>query len=134
MALLFEQYVDVDAWPLRKRRVYVLLFILFTFVIFRSDTLADAGYHLRQMFLGWGLTSALYIPFVSQLNPLFLVAVVVALLISGSVPKRVLRAVQVSSKGAFFDSLGYILTLGCVFLCLLSLSSGTYSPFIYFRF
>ena len=134
LALFFEEYVDVDGWSQRARRAYVLLFVLFTFVIFRSDTLGDAVYHLRQMLFGWGLTSALYIPFVSQLNPLFLVAVVVALLISGTLPERIVHAVQVSNKGAFVDSMSYLLTLGCVFLCLLALASGTYSPFIYFRF
>lgn len=72
---------------------------------------------------------------VEQLTPMFIFTFIVAII--GSTPlleKIQKRWNRESLIGIILQPASYVFTVILLFLCMLSLASGTYNPFIYFRF
>ncbi|MBO7673851.1 MAG: MBOAT family protein [Atopobiaceae bacterium] len=139
LALLIEEVVPLKRLPRALGHAYTLLFVMLAFVVFRADTLGQAMAFLQVMALGWNLDPASVIPFAEQLTPLFLATAVVGVLLAGSVPDRVSKALarvaQNRQNGAtLLLGCSYVASFALLAICFLSLASGTYSPFIYFRF
>lgn len=133
--LLLEEILPVKKLPRVLAHGYVLLVVCVGFVLFRADTIHQGFFMIGSMFAGWEFTPLQLAAFWEQMTPLFLVTLVLALW--GSTPWL--------SKGAGFflskegwkrpaDCFGYGSSLFLLLLCMLSLSGGTYNPFIYFRF
>ena len=122
-----EQVFPLKKLPAFFRHLYTMLVVCLGFVVFRGDTLSEGMKIIGSMF-GFGAgtdVSSLLV----QLTPLYLVTLVVAVI--GSFP--VAPWMKKRANGVMnFLSFGYSFVL--LILCLLSLSSGTYNPFIYFRF
>ena len=127
---LFEELVPVRKMPKLLGHIYTLLVVMLAFVIFRCDTLAQAGTFISAMFTGWGGAPASNVILMRELTPLFIATSAAACvaacpvgdLVKARLPKQVMRA------ASFAGSIALLV------LCVLSLSSGTYNPFIYFRF
>lgn len=125
--IMAEQVFPLKKLPALFRHLYTMLVVCLGFVVFRGDTLSEGMKIIGSMF-GFGAgtdVSSLLV----QLTPLYLVTLVVAVI--GSFP--VAPWMKKRANGVMnFLSFGYSFVL--LILCLLSLSSGTYNPFIYFRF
>ena len=125
--IMAEQVFPLKKLPAFFRHLYTMLVVCLGFVVFRGDTLSEGMKIIGSMF-GFGAgtdVSSLLV----QLTPLYLVTLVVAVI--GSFP--VAPWMKKRANGVMnFLSFGYSFVL--LILCLLSLSSGTYNPFIYFRF
>lgn len=134
--LLLEGVVPVRRLPKAIGHAYTLLFVTITFVIFRSDNLSQACAVISTMFVGWNLDTASMIPVVQQITPLYLATASVAVVIAGSVPDRVKKAILKGQASPYegLDVACYAMSFALLALCVISLSSGTYNPFIYFRF
>ena len=117
--LLFEQVCPVKKLPKVLAHIYALLVVCVGFVMFRADT------------FGQGMFMMVW----EQLTPIFLVTLVVA--VFGSAPlipkaaEACLAKENLRKPAVYFS---YIASFVLLILCMLSLSSGTYNPFIYFRF
>lgn len=133
--LLLELILPLKKLPKILRHVYTLLVVCIGFVIFRADTMTQALQVISQMFCGWDFSSVKMIFILEQLTPMFIFTFIVAIV--GSTPlveKIQKRWNRESLAGVIFQPASYIFTVILLFLCMLSLASGTYNPFIYFRF
>jgi len=139
--LLLEEYIPL----LRKlpgflRRIYTLLVVTVGFVIFRADTIAEAGIFLGKMFGGFDFSASAMSFAVQALTPYFLTMLLGAVLCCGVFEKfaRQVQSLEEKSQLTARENilqtatfLGAILLLGW---CMLRLAGGSYNPFIYFRF
>lgn len=134
--LLLEEVVPVRRLPRAIGHAYTLLFVMVAFVVFRCETLAQAGSVIASMFCRWRLDPSSLVPVVEQLTPLFLFTSVAAVCLAGSLPVRLRERIGrcAPSVATKVDAFSYAGALAMLALCVVSLSSGTYNPFIYFRF
>ncbi len=136
MLLLLEDVVPLRKLPRALGHVYTILFVMITFVIFRCDTLGEGANVIRTMFIGWSFSTASTVAFMEQLTPVFIVTSVLAIALAGSLPCKVREIVTKASTKS--DKRVAIVCYASSFVllvaCMLTLSSGTYNPFIYFRF
>ncbi|MCH3968105.1 MAG: hypothetical protein PHR15_07390 [Atopobiaceae bacterium] len=132
---LLEEVLPSRRLPRALGHVYVLLVVTLAFVVFRCDTLSQAGAVIVQMFTAWDLTSSSMVILMDKLTPLFICTFVVAMLactpLRGRISSWLSTRPRLAPRARFLSYVGALLLLG---LCLVSLSSGTYNPFIYFRF
>lgn len=101
-------------------------------VLFRSDSIAEAGAYLLRM-LGIGGCGALDATARLYLHDNLLLIVVACL---GSTPlvKRISDRLYAKLPGALTELLRCCFVLLLLALCTLFLVNSTYNPFIYFRF
>jgi len=120
--------------PVKKLRrfghVYVWLSFILLFVIFRADTLADAAVIYRGMFTSLSMTAAQQTLLAKCLNGSVIVTLIAAVLCA--LPWRE-KLGRLYSR-ACVNAAGYAVSLGLLWLSLMSLASQSYNPFIYFRF
>lgn len=138
--LLLEDFVP--AWkrlPKVLSHIYVLLVVCVGFVLFRADTLAQGIYFIRQMFAGFVMTNACSSLAVQQMTPWFLVMLIAG--IFGMAPlKRFfqyecgIRESGMVWKQSMMRGVGRVACIILLIWCMIHLSTGTYNPFIYFRF
>ena len=129
--LLMEDFVNIRKLPKILRHTYTLLVVCVGFVIFRADTMSQAGTMISKMFTGFDMTNAQLVQAIAMLNPLFITVLAAAAF--GSVPIwRKLFSKWGRSKWVEAASFGYSAVL--LILSVLYLSGGGYNPFIYFRF
>lgn len=133
--LLFEQVCPVKKLPKVLAHIYALLVVCVGFVMFRADTFGQGMFMIGTMFSGWEFSSVQMAIVWEQLTPIFLVTLVVAVI--GSAPllpkaaEACLARENLRKPAVYFS---YMASFVLLILCMLSLSSGTYNPFIYFRF
>lgn len=130
--LMLEEYVP---WIGRKgsklkavfQHIYALLVVCIGFVFFRADTMSQGLFWIKEMFTGftWNATAMSFA--VQQITPVFLVTLAGALIACCPVIKTV-------NNKKWYAPFAYVCSLLGLVVCMLSLASGTYNPFIYFRF
>lgn len=133
--LLFEQVCPVKKLPKVLAHIYALLVVCVGFVMFRADTFGQGMFMIGTMFSGWEFSPVQMAVVWEQLTPIFLVTLVVAVFGSAPLIPKAAEACLVREnlrKPATYFS--YMASFVLLILCMLSLSSGTYNPFIYFRF
>lgn len=109
------------------QHVYTLLVVLIGFVFFRADSMHQGAAWIKTMFTGFGSNTAAMSLALEQLTPLYLVTAAVG--IAACCPVKMLV-----KKGRAYEAATAAGSLALLLLCMLSLASGTYNPFIYFRF
>ena len=107
--------------------VYTVLAILFGFVIFRAETIQHAFCWIGRMFGTGGSSLMDRSMALTQLTPLYIVTLLIAIPCSTPAGKRL-------SKRFSGSVISDAACLICLVLCMLSLAGGSYNPFIYFRF
>lgn len=129
LALMIEDYIPIKKLPKAVGFIYTLLIVTILFVIFRADSINEAGFMISQMFTGFHFEEAPLSLALSMLTPInittFAVAIIAAFRFGQILFEKTIKK--------------YVFVL-CIFalilliLCLLTLSGGGYNPFIYFRF
>ena len=109
------------------QHIYTLLVVLIGFVFFRADSMHQGDAWIKTMFTGFGSNTAAMSLALEQLTPLYLVTVAVGIVACCPVKMLV-------KKGRAYEAVTAAGSLVLLLLCMLSLASGTYNPFIYFRF
>ena len=105
--------------------VYTMLVVVLGFVLFRAETLSQAGAMFAAMFTGIGLGWTGTATVCALLTPAFMLTFVLALVLCVPTAKRLLI------KNETVTLVG---SLALLALCMLNLSAGTFNPFIYFQF
>jgi alginate O-acetyltransferase complex protein AlgI len=133
-------------FPTVVRHAYVLLFLMISWLFFRADNLSDAMSYLAAM-MGEGRGDGLIHHAGLYLNREVLV--ILAIAVVGSAPvmpwlkrrylrntlSRRARSGRRLSPTALAVATGYSFMLAALLLLSVSyMASGTYNPFIYFRF
>ena len=118
----------VPVWRLKGRaigHVYTMLVVILGFTLFRAESLGQAGAMFAAMFTGVGLEWTGTMTVCSFLKPAFLLALILAVLLSFPTAKRLQpKNESITLAGA----------MALLVLCMLNLSAGTFNPFIYFQF
>ena len=109
------------------QHIYTLLVVLIGFVFFRADSMHQGAAWIKTMFTGFGSNTAAMSLALEQLTPLYLVTAAVGIVACCPVKMLV-------KKGRAYEAVTAAGSLVLLLLCMLSLASGTYNPFIYFRF
>lgn len=130
--LMLEEYIP---WIGKKgsavksffQHVYALLVVCIGFVFFRAETMAQGCFWVRKMFTGFGWNAGAMSFALQQMTPVFLVTLAGALIACCPVKKLI-------SEKKWYGPVAYVCSLAGLVICILSLASGTYNPFIYFRF
>lgn len=133
--LLLEEILPIKKLPKVFCHLYTLLVVCMGFVMFRADTITQGIQMIGKMFTGWDFSAGMINVAVSQMNPLFDLTVVLG--VFGSIPlldKFRMLSEKAGGKGRAATAASYAGSFILLLLCMLSLSSGTYNPFIYFRF
>ena len=111
------------------------LIVLLGFVLFRADTLGDAGRIFSQMFTGVDFTLQSDALLRTLLSPLNILTVVLGTAFSLPLLPKMNAHAQGAGKAAAALRAGSYLACGGLFLlCVMNLAGSAFNPFIYFRF
>lgn len=133
--LLIESYIPKIKIPKFLKHIYLLLVVIVGFVIFRADNITQGIFMIEKMFTGFDFSSLSMSVFVEQMTPLFITSLIVAIVASLPLKNFVNSIISKSEKTMIvYNSALYVISFGLLALCMLNLSSGSYNPFIYFRF
>ena len=124
--LIVEKYALtrlLDRLPRAVTHLYALFFIIIGWVLFRSDTLSYALSYLRVMFTPSLTVDPLLVEYLARFWPYLLCGVVLSAPLFPRLAKR-----------KAYPVLSYVLLAVLFLLCVMSLLSNSYNPFIYFRF
>ena len=110
-------------------RLYTILVILMGTVLFRAGTLSGAGRVFAAMFTGFGSDPAAVLALQQCVTGLSVFCLLAGLAGSAGVLGR-LRTVT----GRWGEGLSYVLCLGLLVLCIMSMAVNGFQPFIYLQF
>jgi len=139
--LLMEDAVPVKKMPAALRHVYTMLVVVVTFVIFRADTITDAGNMISKMFTGFNGSGISGILAAEVFSPFFIFILVIAVILCMPVYPKLFAKTDIGLAAGCGTAVSSRLTVAANILsvlllvyCILMLSGGGYNPFIYFRF
>jgi alginate O-acetyltransferase complex protein AlgI len=113
--------------------VYTMLAVLLGFVLFRADTVGQAGQLFRAMFTGFSGTAETAALFWNLWSPKLLVTLVLALVFA--LPVRQWASARCGQRcRAVVQAAVWPVALGLLVLDMLALASSAFNPFIYFQF
>lgn len=131
--LLLEEALPIRRLPKALGHIYAAAVVCVGFVIFRADTLRQSLGMIGTMFAGWNAGKFLTTAALEQLTPMFLFIFAVA--VAGCFPIIPRMRTHFSGKSTMpVRAAGCGASVVLLLLCMFSLSSGNYNPFIYFRF
>ena len=140
--LLLEEYIPkLKKLPKALSHVYTVLVVLLGFVMFRADTVTYGIKYIGSMFTGFDISGYSLSLTLEQLTPWFIFIFILAVI--GSYPMRYLsekikhNLYETQTLTAGWKKINiclYVLSLVGLAFCIIRLSSGSYNPFIYFRF
>ena len=113
--------------------LYTMLAVVIGFVIFRADGLKYGLGYIGQMFAGGTMDSA-YTMMMSLLTPTFILTFVAGLIAACPIVPFIKRKIQNTKVYGAVNVAVYVVTLVLYVLCVMTLASDSYNPFIYFRF
>lgn len=130
--LMLEEYVPFikrDGGFVKRifNHIYVLLVVIAGFVIFRSDNMGQALFWFQQMFTGIHFDNPSMRLLMSVLTPANIAVFAAGIILSMPVK-------NIFAKRRIFTRLSWPVSFLVLILCMMSLGSGTYNPFIYFKF
>ncbi len=104
--------------------VYTMLVVICGFVIFRADTIGQAGHILSSMFTGFTYEAGEHMLLAKLATPYTMCCLAAGIILSTPVSRYVKNT----------KILKYVTAVGLFVLCVMSLATSSYNPFIYFRF
>ncbi len=133
--LMIESYkiINTEKWLKPFRHFYAVFVTILAFVFFRADNLTIACKYIGHMFVPSG-DSVQTAMFMTQLTPLYLIIFVFAVIFSMPVMEKLKMSAKSEKSAAVYEYSTYGISIVLLGLCILSLSSASYNPFIYFRF
>ena len=113
--------------------IYTALVVVLAFVFFRAETLGSALTMIRTMFTGFSPSAEAASLAIRPWDPYTIAMAVTGALLMFDWKARLTHSGEKTlSRG--LEMAGFLLSLGLLVLCVMGLVSGSYNPFIYFRF
>jgi alginate O-acetyltransferase complex protein AlgI len=124
----------LDKIPAFLRIGYMHFVLMIGWVFFRAENLSDAMQYMKVVW-GFGETHTQFAS-ISELMPIKAIVIFIAgLILSAPVFFWVQKKSEKYLKNNVVRDLSYLFLLSVLFVvCIMMLASGTYNPFIYFRF
>ncbi len=127
---LFITLEDHGLVPFKNRisaHIYTMFVIICGFVIFRADTIGQAVHIFGAMFTGFHMEVVEMMILAKLLTPWNVACAIVAAVLSTPVSCWLKRTIK-------NEAVYYAASLVLLAVCIMELASGSYNPFIYFRF
>ena len=141
LLLLIEEFIPViKKIPKFLGRIYTLLAVTVGFVIFRADTISEAGLFIGKMFSGFDFSAGAMSFAIQALTPYFLIMLLAGIACCGPLHKLTKRVSALEAKKSLtkqeqiLQTASFIFTFMLLAWCIIRLAGGSYNPFIYFRF
>lgn len=133
--MMIESYgiIKPEKWFRPFRHIYAIFVTVLAFVFFRADDLQTACRFIGHMFVPSG-DSVQTAMFMQQITPMYLIIFTIAIVFSMPVVRIVSEKADTGKLSGIYGFCSYAISLVLLGLCILTLSSDAYSPFIYFRF
>ena len=139
---LFSTLEDVGIIPRKKiekrviGHIYTMLVVVLGFVLFRADTLSQAGVMFSQMFTGFEFTPEKDLVLHNLLSHSNIAMILLAVVLSVNWLPRIRSKMQkISAKRRIFcEMIAYTAVFILFIYDILNLSQATFNPFIYFQF
>lgn len=133
--MMLESYrvIKAEKWLKPFRHIYTMLVTTLAFVFFRADNLSTACKFIGHMFVPSG-DSVQNAMFMMQLSPLYIIMFVLAVVFSIPVMQKIRDKASEKKSVQTYEVCSYTISLALLILCIFTLSSSSYNPFIYFRF
>lgn len=134
--MMLESYklLNTEKWFKPLKHIYAMLVTVLAFVFFRADTLGEACRFIGHMFNPTGITSEKNAMFLSQITPVYIIMFVAAVVFSMPVWQTLRSKVKSKELLLYGETGSYVISLVLLAMCIITLSSASYNPFIYFRF
>lgn len=138
---LFASLEDLKIIPTNKKwwkyigHIYTLLVVNVAFVIFRSDTITQAFTMIKEMFINFkklnyaDITVLLY-----NITAYSIFIIILAIIFALPIKNIVADKMKSINKTEVLEVGSYLISVILLVLCIMSLASSTFNPFIYFRF
>ena len=127
LVLLAEKWIPaLQKLPAVLRRIYVLLIVMLSFVLFNAASLSQAGQDISGLFGGLPLVTQESVYYLRSYAVVFLVGIVGATPLVKTVAERI--PAKVTAVLEPFVLIALLLT------CTAYLVDGSFNPFLYFRF
>ncbi len=116
--------------------IYTLMVVMLGFVLFRAESMEQAGYIFSQMFTGFEITEDTQLMLHNLLSRANVAFILLAVLLSYDWIGLIKRRLEKSSKAAvnFIEFLSYAGVFALFLYDILNISQTTFNPFIYFQF
>jgi alginate O-acetyltransferase complex protein AlgI len=127
---LFITLEDHGLVPFKNRisaHIYTMFVIICGFVIFRADTIGQAVHIFGAMFTGFHMEVVEMMILAKLLTPWNVACAIVAAVLSTPVSCWLKQTIK-------NEAVCYAASLVLLAVCIMELASGSYNPFIYFRF
>ena len=141
LLLLFEEFIPlIKKLPKFLGRIYTLLAVTVGFVIFRADTIREAGIFSAKMFSGFDFSAGVMSSAIQALSPYFLFMLLAAIICCGPLERFTKRVSELECKNSlttqekFLQTASFVFSFVLLMWCIIRLAGGSYNPFIYFRF
>ncbi len=133
--MMTESYgiIKPEKWLRPFRHIYAMLVTVLAFVFFRADDLPTACRFIGHMFCPSG-DSVQTAMFMSKITPMYMIMLVLAVIFSMPVVRIIGEKAGTGKSAGIYEFCSYVVSFVLLGLCILTLSSNAYSPFIYFRF
>lgn len=133
--MMIESYkiIKPEKWLRPFRHIYTMFVTVLAFVFFRADDLPTACRFIGHMFCPSG-DSVQTAMFMKQITPMYLIMFVLAIVFSMPVVRIISEKAGTGKSSGIYEVCSYTVSLVLLGLCIITLSSDSYSPFIYFRF
>ena len=139
--LLLETFLpSIKKLPKVLLHIYTLLAVTVGFVIFRADTIGEAGLFIAQMFRGFDFSAEAMAFTLQALTPYFIAMLLVSILCCGPFARMTERVQLLEHKEVLtprenaVQTATFVLAFALLLWCMIRLAGGSYNPFIYFRF
>lgn len=133
--LLLEEYFPrLGKLPKPVGWVYCMLVVTFAFVLFRADSFDQGLMMMGQMVAGFHFEYACTSLALQQLTPVFILTFVVSIVAATPIKSLLQRWAERSEHSLVLVTASYLFAFLLLGLCMMTLASGGYNPFIYFRF
>ncbi|MBQ2765574.1 MAG: MBOAT family protein [Clostridia bacterium] len=136
LLMMFEQFTNIERWakkPILKPlfHIYTLLAVCLGFVVFNSPSIGFAMQYIGRMFSFSGGTGDALMLFTPYTIMMLIFGVVFSLPILPTLRKYAASNGKLSACG---EVIGYTLSLPLLALCVMTLASTSFNPFIYYIF
>lgn len=134
--LMLESYEIINIKKIFKplRHIYTLFVTLLAFVFFRADNLSIACKYIGKMFSLSGNSQENTSKFFMQLTPMYIIMFVLACIFSTPIWQIIRKKISSKKVISIGEICSYGMSIILLFICIMTLSSTSYNPFIYFRF
>ena len=123
--------LEYKKWiPLKNKvfsHIYTMLIVICGFVIFRANTIKQAGHLLLTMFTGFQIVSGEWVLIAKLLTPYNTLCLFAAVVLSAPVSVKIKERLKI-------PVVSYAASILLLVICVMNLATSSYNPFIYFRF